>query len=176
MYFEGVYNQAEVWVNGHKVGNNVYGYSSFRFDITKYCNPAGQQNVVAVKVLNEGKNSRWYSGSGIIVDVWMLHTSPTYLDDWGTFITTKNIIDGKAEIDLSATIIGGNEKENLTIVTEWISPKGKTVVKTSQKVSVNVAANKVVPFAIYVKIPSLWSIDNANLYDVQIHFGTEKIK
>ncbi|OYX23040.1 MAG: glycoside hydrolase family 2 [Flavobacteriales bacterium 32-35-8] len=176
LYFEGVYNQAEVWVNGHKVGNNVYGYSSFRFDITPYCNPAGQQNVVAVKVVNEGKNSRWYSGSGIYRHVWMLHTSPTYLDDWGTFITTKKSIEGKAEIDLSTTIIGGNEKENLTIVTEWISSKGKTVVKTSRKVSVNATENKLVPFAIHVKNPSLWSIDNPNLYNVKISLWNGKTK
>lgn len=177
LYFEGVYNQAEVWVNGHKVGNNVYGYSSFRFDITNYCNPAGQQNVVAVKVLNEGKNSRWYSGSGIYRHVWMLHTSPTYLDDWGTFISTKKIIDGNAEIDLSTTLVGGNEKnEDLTIVTEWISPKGKSVVKASQKVNINASENKIVPFTIHIKNPFLWSTDNPNLYEVKISLWNGKTK
>lgn len=176
LYFEGVYNQAEVWVNGHKVGKNVYGYTSFRFDITNYCNPVGQQNLVAVKVLNEGKNSRWYSGSGIYRHVWMLQTSPTYLDDWGTFITTKKVENGQAKIDLSTTIVGGNEKEDLTIVTEWISPKGKSVVKVSQKVSVNAAENKVVPFVINVKNPSLWSTTDPNLYDVKISLWKGKIK
>ncbi|SHG14060.1 beta-galactosidase [Flavobacterium fluvii] len=177
LYFEGVYNQAEVWVNGHKVGNNVYGYTSFRFDITNYCNPVGQQNVVTVKVLNEGKNSRWYSGSGIYRHVWMLHTSPTYLDDWGTFITTKKVENGQAKIDFSTTIVGGNGKnEDLAIVTEWISPKGKAVVKASQKVSINAAENKVVPFAINVENPSLWSTTTPNLYTVQISLWKGKNK
>ncbi len=177
LYFEGVYNQAEVWINGRKAYYNVYGYSSFRFDITQYCNPVGQENVIAVKVLNEGKNSRWYSGSGIYRHVWMLHTAKNYLDDWGTFITTKKIENGQAEIDLSATVVGGNGKnEDLTIVTEWISPKGKSVVKASQKVIINGTQKKVVPFTINVKNPSLWSTNNPNLYNVQISLWKGKIK
>lgn len=177
LYFEGVYNQAEVWVNGRKAYYNVYGYSSFRFDISQYCNPVGQENVIAVKVLNEGKNSRWYSGSGIYRHVWMLHTAKNYLDDWGTFITTKKVENGQAEIDLSATVVVGNGKnEDLTLVTEWISPKGKSVVKASQKVSINGTENKVVPFTINVKNPSLWSTNNPNLYNVQISLWKGKTK
>lgn len=177
LYFEGVYNQAEVWVNGRKAYYNVYGYSSFRFDITQYCNPVGQENVITVKVLNEGKNSRWYSGSGIYRHVWMLHTAKNYLDDWGTFITTKKIENGQAEIDLSATVVVGNGKnEDLTLVTEWISPKGKSVVKASQKVSINGTENKVISFTINVKNPSLWSTNNPNLYNVQISLWKGKTK
>ncbi|MFR5759799.1 MAG: sugar-binding domain-containing protein [Bacteroides cellulosilyticus] len=55
LYFEGVYAQSEVWVNGQKVNFNAYGYSSFKCDITSYCHPAGEVNTIAVKVTNEEK-------------------------------------------------------------------------------------------------------------------------
>lgn len=82
LYFEGVYAQSEVWVNGQKVKFNAYGYSSFKCDITSYCHPAGEVNTIAVKVTNEGKNSRWYAGSGIYRHVWLIKTDPVHLDEW----------------------------------------------------------------------------------------------
>lgn len=177
LYFEGVYNQAEVWVNGQKVGQNVYGYSSFRFDITPFCNPDGKQNVVAVKVLNEGKNSRWYSGSGIYRHVWLLHTPQTYIEDWGTFITTKKIANKQAEIALSTTIVEGNAKnDDFTVITTIVAADGKNVAQESQKIKINSKAKKEVPFIITIKNPSLWSIEKPNLYEAKIALWKGKTK
>jgi beta-galactosidase len=176
LYFEGVYNQAEVWVNGRKANYNVYGYSSFRFDITKYCNPVGQKNVVSVKVLNQGKNSRWYSGSGIYRHVWMVHTAQTYLEDWGTFIMTNKIENGQAEIALSTTIIGSNNGDEFTITAELVSPKGRRAVTVSQKTKITNAEKTVVPFTIKVDNPSVWSLEAPNLYEAKITLWKGKIK
>lgn len=86
-YFEGVYNQADVWVNGHKAYFNPYGYQGFKFDVTDLCQPG--RNTVAVKVRNIGNNTRWYAGSGIYRHVWLERTPKTYLDAWHAQITTK---------------------------------------------------------------------------------------
>ena len=67
--FDGVYMNAEVWLNGQSVGTHPYGYTSFWFDITDKVK--SDANVLAVKVRNEGENSRWYSGSGIYRHVWL---------------------------------------------------------------------------------------------------------
>src|SRR6185312_8704006 len=67
--FDGVYMNADVWINGHHLGNHPYGYTSFLFDITNYLK-YDSSNVIAVEVKNEGQNSRWYSGSGIYRHVW----------------------------------------------------------------------------------------------------------
>ena len=91
LYFEGVYAQSEVWVNGQKVKFNAYGYSSFKCDITSYCHPAGEVNTIAVKVTNEGKNSRWYAGSGIYRHVWLIKTDPVHLDEWGVAVRTDSL-------------------------------------------------------------------------------------
>jgi len=63
--FDGVYMNADFWINGHPLGNHPYGYTSFEFDLTPHLKPAGETNVLAVRVRNEGSNTRWYSGSGI---------------------------------------------------------------------------------------------------------------
>ena len=64
LYFEGVYMNAEVYVNGHKAGGHPYGYTPFFVNITPYAK-AGN-NIVEVSVDNsQQKNCRWYSGSGI---------------------------------------------------------------------------------------------------------------
>ena len=65
LYFEGVYNNSEVYINGKKVYFNPYGYTSYKIDLTPYCNDPGVKNSIAVRVLNVGENSRWYGGSGI---------------------------------------------------------------------------------------------------------------
>jgi beta-galactosidase len=178
LYFEGVYNQAEVWVNGHKVGNNVYGYSSFRFDITQYCNPAGQKNVVAVKVLNEGKNSRWYSGSGIYRHVWMMHTAKTHLEDWGTFIRTNSVEKNQAEIALTSTIIADENKGgDFTLNVEFLMPNGKVATtKKSQIIKVKKGEKTEIPLTFKVDNPQLWSPENPFLYNVKLTLWNGKIK
>ena len=62
--FDGVYMDADVWLNGRHLGNHPYGYTAFAFDLTSTLRPAGQTNVLAVRVRNLGKNSRWYQRVG----------------------------------------------------------------------------------------------------------------
>ena len=72
LYFEGVYQKAEVFVNGQKAGQHAYGYTPFTVDITPYLNKASNLNEVVVNVNNsEQPNCRWDSGSGIYRHVWL---------------------------------------------------------------------------------------------------------
>ena len=101
LYFEGVYNQATVFVNGHEVARNHYGYNGFKIDLTNYCQQStgnGQQIDLLVKVENLGKNSRWYSGSGIFRHVWLEYHNKNYIDPWDVQITTDAIYDKKAVV------------------------------------------------------------------------------
>ena len=99
LYFEGVYMNAEVYVNGSKAGGHPYGYSSFFVDITPYVKTG--KNEVEVRVDNaQQKNCRWYSGSGIYRHVWLLTTPRQYIDEWSVSVTTPDIhtVDIKAEV------------------------------------------------------------------------------
>ena len=99
LYFEGVYMNAEVYVNGRPAGGHPYGYSSFYVDITPYIIIG--DNEVEVRVDNsQQKNCRWYSGSGIYRHVWLLTTGRRYIDEWSLSVTTPDIhtVSLKAEV------------------------------------------------------------------------------
>jgi len=178
LYFEGVYNQAEIWVNGKAVYFNAYGYTTFRFDISKYCNPAGQKNSIAVKVLNEGKNSRWYTGSGIYRHVWIIRTSKSHIDDWGTFIKTKSITNNIANITVDTKVIN-SERNTSTYVAkvEVITKQGRIIADAIKTLSIKPNDTVVVPLNLVINNPTLWSTENPNLYRIKIKLsnGDQKL-
>src|ERR1035437_3782539 len=88
--FDGVYMNADFWINGQLLGNHPYGYTSFEFDLTPYLKPAGEENVIAVRVRNIGKNSRWYSGSGIFRHTGLTVAEPIHVPTWGVFVMTPD--------------------------------------------------------------------------------------
>ena len=72
IYFEGVYNRSDVYINGHHLGHRPNGYVSFMYDLTPYLNREGD-NVIAVRVDHSRyADSRWYTGSGIYRDVYLV--------------------------------------------------------------------------------------------------------
>ena len=85
--FDGVYMNSEVWINGQSLGTHPYGYTSFAYDLTPFLKQDGE-NVLAVRVRNEGANSRWYSGSGIYRHVWLTLTGEVRIPLWGIGVTT----------------------------------------------------------------------------------------
>src|SRR5512134_251456 len=95
--FDGVYMNAEVWINGQSLGSHPYGYTSFWYDITDKLQYGGR-NVLAVKVRNEGENSRWYSGSGIYRHVWLRVVDPVHVAQWGTAISTSEVSAASAKV------------------------------------------------------------------------------
>ena len=104
IYFDGVYMNSDVWINDHHLGNHPYGYTPFYYDLTPYLKQTGE-NILAVRVRNEGKNSRWYSGSGIYRHVWLTITNPVHVEQWGVYITTPNVSDELATVNVKTTII-----------------------------------------------------------------------
>ena len=83
LQFDGVYMNADVWVNGELLGNHPHGYTSFWYDITPYLYPVGETNTIAVRVKNEGVNARWYTGSGIYRHTWLTLVNPVHIAPWG---------------------------------------------------------------------------------------------
>jgi beta-galactosidase len=88
IHFEGVYHRSKVYINGKLLGERFYGYSPLIYDLTPHLNSTGE-NVLAVRVDNSDQiNSRWYTGSGIYRDVWLIITDKLYVDIFGITITT----------------------------------------------------------------------------------------
>ena len=101
LHFEGVYQKAEVFVNGQKAGQHAYGFTPFTVDVTPYLYHDKRQNEVVVAVDNsEQPNCRWYTGSGIYRHVWMETKGRQYIDEWSVRVTTPDIhtVNIKAEV------------------------------------------------------------------------------
>lgn len=99
LYFEGVYMNALVYVNGQLAGGWPYGYTSFWIDITPFVHKG--TNEVTVSVDNsKQKNCRWYSGSGIYRNVWLYTTPMSYIDEWSVCVTTpdQHTVSIKADV------------------------------------------------------------------------------
>jgi len=166
--FDGVYMNADFWINGNHLGNHPYGYTAFAYDLTKYLNPAGQENVLAVQVKNEGKNSRWYSGSGIYRNVSLLKTNPVHIDLWGVYITTPEVSKEKATVKLESKITNTTDaNEGFKLKSKLLNPKGEIVAKWESPFEFNDAEPTVVQ-TIKLDFPELWSNENPALYTAEI--------
>ena len=175
LYFEGVYAQSEVWVNGKKVNFNAYGYSSFRCDITPYCHPAGETNTIAVKVINEGKNSRWYAGSGIYRHVWLIKTEPVHLDEWTSFIYTEALNENGAIISLETSVFNeSKEKEDVNVVIDILSPTDEIVQNVTREISVEALNKQDLTLSLPIKDAKLWSVNTPNLYKAHIKLQSNR--
>ena len=150
--FDGVYMNATVYVNGHKLGTRPYGYSSFEYDITPYINKVGD-NVVAVRVNNSDQpNSRWYSGCGIYRHVWLKKSAESYITQWGQYVSTTP--QGEVKIKVDAHVAGGKK---MTVRHTILDAAGKVVAK-------GVGGETQ---SLKVTHPHLWNIGDGYLYTVK---------
>lgn len=168
LYFEGVYMNSEVFVNGQSVGVRPYGYSSFMYDVTPYIK-VGEKNVVAVRVDNsKQKNCRWYSGSGIYRHVWLVTTDALHIAHWGTFITTPQVTEGQATVQVSVKVKNETETGKQATVSVSLMKEGVEVAKGSAPVSVASQKEHTAVIALEVKNPQLWSPDSPSLYEAKV--------
>ncbi len=108
LYFEGVYMDAGIYLNGKKIGWHGYGYGSFEVDLTKELKQG--ENVVAVRVDNSRQpNSRWYSGSGITRNVRLIRTGSIHMDTWGVRCDTNGIYPEQEQASLQIRALVKND-------------------------------------------------------------------
>ncbi|HLG40782.1 MAG TPA: glycoside hydrolase family 2 TIM barrel-domain containing protein, partial [Chitinophagaceae bacterium] len=160
--FDGVYRNSEVFINGYSLGKRPNGYISFRYDLTPYLKFGKEKNIIAVKVDNSQQpNSRWYSGSGIYRNVWLVKTGKVYIDHWGTYVTTPSVSSKKAMVKISMDL-AGESSQSADIITTIVSKEGKTVSVTTQR-SISID-KKNISQDFTITNPVLWSIENPYLY------------
>lgn len=167
--FDGVYMNAEVWINGHLLGNHPHGYTSFEFDLTPWLKPSGQENVLAVRVRNEGKNSRWYSGSGIYRHVCLTITEPVHVPTWGMFVTTPEVSQDKALVKIASEVRNASRSETDVLIRARVrNAKGKVVNTSEDKLHLPANETRSIEQSIEVRSPKLWSPDSPDLYSAEV--------
>ncbi|AUD06865.1 glycoside hydrolase family 2 TIM barrel-domain containing protein [Spirosoma pollinicola] len=165
--FDGVYRNVDVWLNGHHLGYHAYGYTPFVFDLTPYLRPADQPNVLAVRVRNEGQNTRWYTGSGIYRHVWLTIAEPVHLAPWGIVITTPQVSSKAAQVQISTNV--KNDQASAAQVTVQVSLQTSDgqFVKDIKK-TVTLTDQAIVTQTLSIPQPTLWSVDTPYLYRATI--------
>lgn len=167
LYFEGVYNRSEVYINGKLLGKRPNGYISFMYDATPYIE-FGKDNVIAVRVdHSQSADSRWYTGSGIYRDVWMVYANPVHIAQWGVYAYPEKVKNNyvlNVEVDVENA---ANDNAALTIVNELYDADGKIVAKDSKKLTVTSNQNGKLATALKVNKPQLWSLTDPRLYKLK---------
>lgn len=148
LYFEGVYQDSTVYVNGEKAGENKYGYSSFEVDITKQLHDG--ENEIVVLVRHEAPNSRWYSGAGIFRNVWLYETGKNYLKTDGVYFSAEKMGDFW-NVKVSADVEGEGT------VTYTLTDKNGEIIESGTSTEFKISNNP----------ERVWDIDSPNLIELK---------
>jgi len=163
--FDGVYRDATVYLNGHKLGTHPYGYTAFTFDLTPELNFSGI-NVLAVRVDNSAQpNSRWYSGSGIYRHVRVVVTDPIHVAHWGVFVATPEANNASATVSIHTRV--ANESSGaaaVTVETALLDATGNKIGAAQSQLSLAAASEAEAVHQITVANPALWSPQSPTLY------------
>ncbi len=158
IYFEGVYNRSDVYLNGHLLGNRPNGYASFMYDLTPYLKDG--DNVLSVRVDHRRyADSRYYTGSGIYRDVYLVEAPETHISQWGVGFRTDNVKKGKASV--AADVAVDNLKNGMEVKASLIDADGKVAASTKRKASAHNSLSMTVAGA------RLWNLDNPYLYTLR---------
>jgi len=136
LYFDGVYKNSEVWLNGHSLGKRPNGYIPFQYELTPFLKKG--KNIVAVKVdHSKFADSRWYPGSGIYRNVYLITTSPLHISLWGTRFTTPLVSPEKAIAEVMVSV--KNEYDVASAVRIEVKLNSGTTVAASSRQSTTVS-------------------------------------
>ena len=166
IYFEGVYNRSEVYLNGELLGRRPNGYISFMYDMTPYLKKG--ENELLVKVdHSKYADSRWYTGSGIYRNVWMIACGDTHFSQWGIGYTTETKTDNttgntSAFIHVNAEI-ENPRNEQLHIRTRLLETDGNRCVAER-----TCRAQDIRQHPLEITNPHLWDTDNPYLYLMKV--------
>lgn len=177
IYFEGVYNRSEVYLNGHLLGKRPNGYISFMYDLTPYLQPG--ENVLAVRVDHSRyADSRWYTGSGIYRDVWLIAAPEIHISQWGVGWKATSITDRKAVVEVDLQVekhVDANGK--LEMRATLLDAAGKQVARNTYRISDRKKGIALGKLNLNVSRPHCWSIDDPYLYTLrtELYQGGQRI-
>ncbi|MDR2038549.1 MAG: DUF4982 domain-containing protein [Bacteroidales bacterium] len=168
IYFEGIYNNSEVFINGHSLGTRPNGYISFMYDLTPYIQ-YGEENILAVRVDHSlSADSRWYTGSGIYRNVYLVYSGSIHIDQWGVFCQARKVTGKEALLEVQVDVKNETSStRNLTVQVELLSADGRSVSKNTKKIASKANSVDKNSLEIKVKNPELWDIERPYLYSVK---------
>lgn len=188
--FDGAYMETEVFINGQSLGVHPNGYTSFSFDLTNYIK-TNQENVIAVKVVNNLPSSRWYSGSGIYRSVHLNFEPAIHLAQYGVVMKTPDLAttyasDQGSQVVVETRVLNqGTETGEIAVQSSLFRRNsdgsvGEKVAESAKSVLRAVEANQETTIRNQFSVvrPDLWSLENPALYILRtdVYKNDEKIQ
>ena len=170
--FDGIYMDSTVWLNGQQLGNHPYAYTGYNFDITSLVHTDGVTgNVLAVQVPSAQPSSRWYSGSGIFRNVYLVVTGPVHVARHGTLVTTPdlaaNLQSGFAAVQIQTDVENdGTQAATVDVAVTITDPRGRTAGQGAATVTVPGGQTQSGVVTVNVTGPALWSTASPDMYSL----------
>ena len=164
LLFDGAMAEPRVYLNGEFVDGWIYGYNTFRVDISDTMETG--DNLLEVHLKNVEESSRWYPGAGIYRPVTLITTGNVYLDPWKTYIRTTSIDGNKATIDVTAGI-GSGLGDSQDIEVELRDAEGKIVGRQHDS---ELSDGGTINLTFNVENPHLWTPETPYLYQAVIKY------
>ena len=154
--FEGVYHNAEVWLNGQKAAFRPYGYTNFYVDCAPYLH-AGENELRAIARNADQPNSRWYSGAGIYRPVQLWTARGAHITLNGVKIRTPSLDPAVVEVRVKTTAPG-------------------TVRLTVDDLpAVQQESDGEAVFTLTLDNARLWTPETPNLYTCRVSFADDEV-
>ncbi len=168
IYFDGVYKNSEVWINGHYLGKRPNGFVPFQYEISPYLNYKAS-NTITVKVdHSKFADSRWYTGSGIYRNVYLIVKSQVHVGLWDVAFTTPGVSADKSSVKVKVSVTNNKSSlQNINVKFNLIDSAGKIVATAQKPVTVKKGKNAIT-FNSQVTSPQLWRIERPYLYQLQV--------
>lgn len=154
--FEGVYHNAEVWLNGQKAAFRPYGYTNFYVDCAPYLH-AGENELRVIARNADQPNSRWYSGAGIYRPVQLWKARGAHITLNGVKIRTLSLQPAIVEVRVKTTAPG---TVRLTV----------DDLPAMQQESDGEAV-----FTLTLDNARLWTPETPNLYTCRVNFADDEV-
>ncbi len=164
--FDGVYNNAEFWLNGARLGENPYGYSPVYFDLTPHLKPAPEENVITVYVDHSRyADSRWYTGSGIYRNVKLITVDKLHIPIWGTYVTTPLINEETAVAHVEIKLQNDHDTPvSFMLSTKIYDNQGSNVAEEENQLELGAGEKEDIIHEMDIANPKLWDCENPNMY------------
>ena len=166
--FEGVYQNAFVYINNSFAGKCPYGYGNFYIDATKYIY-FDKMNTIKVVVKNGVPSGRWYTGGGIYRDVNLMVADRLHLIPDGAHLAAVDVTEDQAVVRVESVVeYTGTDVRDITLCVQLLDADGIIVAEDSMPVTVEEHSRNTYRQKIYVENPRLWDVDTPYLYSYRI--------
>ena len=163
---DGSFGITEVFINENLVYINKYGYNTFVSDLSDYLR-YGVENLITVKVNNKWQpNARWYTGSGLYRNVYLCECDNTYIDPYGPYVYTEQIIDNTAYMGAEISFFSEKTGEGVVEFDVFEDGCSTSVYSFKKYVYANMGKNTV-RAKFQLDDPKIWDTDTPNMYTVK---------